>query len=440
MGREGLRVRHCFGGGAIDLSVARGETRSGRRCIALVVPSLAQAGGVPSVAEFVCRTIERSGAYDLQLISLAMSASDEVSIGLAAPASWLGGVRTERGNWRGRAFTRVGAFASELEFQRLKPRRALTSLLADCDLVQVVCGSPAWAWAVCGLGKLVAVQCATRAVVERRRRDATARGPKAAWRRWMTRVTDRLDRRALQTVDAIQVENPWMFEYARQVNVGRDVHIRYAPPGVDASRFRPALHRDLHTDPYILCVGRLDDPRKNVGLLLEAYALLPAELKSATRLVLAGAAGPPPSFWQRASSLGLSGRVSFVHAPDAEALVRLYQYATVFALPSDEEGFGMVILEAMACAIPVVSTRSGGPDGIIADGVDGYLVALDDAAALSSRLARLLADGGLNRRMGEAARSTILARYEEDVAGQAFLGVYAELMARRGPGHAPCAA
>jgi glycosyltransferase involved in cell wall biosynthesis len=46
----------------------------------------------------------------------------------------------------------------------------------------------------------------------------------------------------------------------------------------------------------------------------------------------------------------------------------------VFALSSDEEGLGIVILEAMACAIPVVATKCGGPDGIITDGKDGYLI------------------------------------------------------------------
>ncbi|MDG4550490.1 MAG: glycosyltransferase family 4 protein [Candidatus Contendobacter sp.] len=351
-------------------------------------------------------------------------------MGLTQPASWLRGVRTDRGVWRGHPFSQVGAFASELEFQRYQPRRALTALLADCDLIQVVCGSPAWAWSVCGLGKPVAVQCATRAVVERRRRDATTQGFKAAWRRGMNRFTDRLDRKALQTVDAIQVENPWMLDYAREVNMGRDALIRYAPPGVDAERFRPATNRELQRDPYILCVGRLDDPRKNIELLLEAYAYLPAALKKTARLVLAGSAGPGLAFWARVKEFGLAGRVEFIPFPDPEALLRLYQAAAVFALSSDEEGLGVVILEAMACAIPVVSTRSGGPDGIITEGQDGFLVGLEDAKALADRLARLLSDEALNRRMGQAARETILQRYETGVTGQAFLDVYDELLSR----------
>lgn len=398
--------------------------------ILLVVPSLEQGGGVPSVAEFICQTIERSGAFDLQLVSLSTSARDELGVGLTKPASWLHGVLTHNGSWLGRPFTRVGAFASELEFQRYQPRQALAALLADCDLIQVVCGSPAWAWAVCGQGKPVAVQCATRAIIERRRRDATSRGTKGIWRRWMTKLTDRMDRRALQTVDAIQVENVWMLDYALGVNVGRDAIIRYAPPGVDAARFRPAALRDLRPDTYILCVGRLDDPRKNIGLLLEAYANLPIELKASVRLVLAGSGGPGPAFWARVKELGLAGRVDFVPSPDAEALVRLYQAASIFALPSDEEGLGVVILEAMACGIPVISTLSGGPDGIITDGVDGYLVGLDDEKAMADRLTRLLTDAALNERMGEAARETIMRKYEAGVAGKAFLDIYDELLAR----------
>ncbi len=243
----------------------------------------------------------------------------------------------------------------------------------------------------------------------------------------MNRFTDHLDRKALQTVDAIQVENLWMLDYAREVNVGRKAIIRYTPPGVDAERYRPAAARDLRRDRYILCVGRLDDPRKNIELLLEAYAYSPGMTETA-RLLLAGNAGPVPSFWARVKELGLTGRVEFIPSPNPDSLLCLYQAASVFALSSDEEGLGVVILEAMACAIPVVSTRSGGPDGIITDGEDGFLVDLDDVKAMADRLARLFSDESLNRRMGEAARKTILRRYETGVAGQAFLDIYDELL------------
>jgi glycosyltransferase involved in cell wall biosynthesis len=246
----------------------------------------------------------------------------------------------------------------------------------------------------------------------------------------MTYFTDRLERKALSMVDAIQVMNPWMLDYARQVNAERSTLIRYAPPGVDAELFRPTLNRDLRRDAYVLTVGRLDDPRKNIELVLNAYASLPDELQRSTRLVLAGSADPGSTFWKRVKDLMLGQRVEFIRSPDRETLVRLYQSAAVFALGSDEEGFGMVILEAMACGVPVVSTRSGGPQGIIADGHDGFLVPLADPNAMGDRLACLLSDEALNRRMGEAARETVMQKYEAGVAGDAFLRVYDELLSR----------
>ena len=104
----------------------------------------------------------------------------------------------------------------------------------------------------------------------------------------MTEITDRIDDRALRSADAIQVENAWMYEYARKLNNGREVDLVCAPPGIDARTFRPAGESSLERDAYVLCVGRLDDPRKNVDLLLNAYALIPGSVRARSRLLLAG--------------------------------------------------------------------------------------------------------------------------------------------------------
>ena len=65
----------------------------------------------------------------------------------------------------------------------------------------------------------------------------------------MTRITDRMDRKALRSVDAIQVMNAWMFDYARDLNAGRPSIVRFVPPGVDSLRFKPAARRDLQSIP-----------------------------------------------------------------------------------------------------------------------------------------------------------------------------------------------
>jgi D-inositol-3-phosphate glycosyltransferase len=274
------------------------------------------------------------------------------------------------------------------------------------------------------------LQVATRARVERRLRDAKPIGLAGWWRKAMTEVTDRFDDRALRKVDAIQVENPWMLDYARELNPHREVDIRYAPPGVDARRFAPAAESGLTGRRDILCVGRLNDPRKNIDLLLEAYARLPERVRSTSRLLLTGSAGPGPEFWMHAQALGLRDCVDFVARPDEEELVQLYQRAAVFALPSDEEGFGVVILGAMACGVPVVATRCGGPEAIITEGIDGFLVPRDDAGAMAVRLKTLLDSPELNEAMGRRARATIEACFTEEVAGQAFLEVWDRLLKR----------
>ena len=145
--------------------------------------------------------------------------------------------------------------------------------------------------------------------------------------------------------------------------------------------------------------------------------------------MLAGSSAPL-IFLAKANSLGVRDRVQYVASPSREELIRLYQEASVFALPSDEEGLGMVILEAMSCAVPVVSTRSGGPDGIITNGEDGFLVPLDDAAAMAGRLQTLLENPSFNITMGRKARATIEARYDERVAGAVFVDMWGRLTGR----------
>lgn len=398
--------------------------------IALVVPAISEGGGVPAVARFIKDSILRSGEFDLKLVSLATSHADASSVRLAKPSTWFSGIKIKEGEWDGLPYFHVGCFASELEFQRLKPRQLLQEVLSDCDLIQVVSGSPAWALPVIGIGKPVALQVATRAIMERRRKEQIEIGPIAWWHWVMTRITNKMDDDALRMVDTVQVENLWMHNYATSVTSPTGTQIIFAPPGVDAKDFHPVYQR-LHsgmTDRYILSVGRFDDPRKNIELLLEAYALMRFSVKDPPRLLLAGAGGPSPAFWQRVSELDLEDCVSFHLRPTREQLVRYYQQALCFALSSDEEGFGVVLAEAMACAVPVVATRCGGPEGIITDTVNGFLVPMGNALMLANRMQLLAQNMVLNERMGQAGRLTVENRFTLEIAGEAFLDTYRNLL------------
>ena len=112
--------------------------------------------------------------------------------------------------------------------------------------------------------------------------------------------------------------------------------------------------------------------------------------------------------------------------PSAEVARRL-QASDVLLLPSLDEGLPTVLLEAMACGVPVVATDCGGVSEAFTDGVEGFLVPPRDAGALADALARLWRDPELRARMGEAGRATATSRFTLERQLGEFLALYREV-------------
>jgi len=395
-----------------------------------VVPALLEGGGVPGVAGFLCNFLESSERFDPYLISLAMSSRDDASVRLLKPRSWFEGLQVREGTWRGRPYRHVGARLVELEFMRHAPRRPLTELLRPADLVQVVAGTPCWAVAAIRSEAPVLLKVATLTSSERERRHRVEGGALAGWRRAMTTITTGLDRLALRNVDRVFVLNRWMErEVASVCGPGRVV---FAPPGVDTEQFRPRRKGDPPVDEdYILSVARFSDPRKNVELLFRAYARLVDSVPSSPPLWLAGSSPPSENARRVARKLGVADAIRYLGRVGDAELARLYRDALFFVLSSDEEGFGLVLAEAMASGTPVVSTASGGPDDLITDGEDGFLVPVGDAPMLSEAIIRLAERPELRTLMGRNARETAVQRYSREVAGGRLLREYEEVLGAR---------
>ena len=100
----------------------------------------------------------------------------------------------------------------------------------------------------------------------------------------------------------------------------------------------------------------------------------------------------------------------------------------VALLPSWEEPFGRVVVEAMAMAVPVVATSVGGPAEIIRDGIDGLLVAPRQPEALAGAITWLLADESRCRAMGAAARTAAVERFGQERHGAGVTALYRELL------------
>jgi len=108
-------------------------------------------------------------------------------------------------------------------------------------------------------------------------------------------------------------------------------------------------------------------------------------------------------------------------------LAELYRNALFFVLSSNEEGLGIVILEAMASGLPVVSTACGGPATSLVHGETGLLTPVGDARALADAMQTLLGDSDLRRRMGTEGRRVAEERFSLAAAGKVFLDSYDEV-------------
>lgn len=127
------------------------------------------------------------------------------------------------------------------------------------------------------------------------------------------------------------------------------------------------------------------------------------------------------------SSANLRERLHYLgFRSDVESV---YAAADVFVCPSDFESYGIANLEAMACALPVVSTRRGGPSETIAEGLTGCLVDPGDADALAERVLQLLDDAPLRRRMGAAGRERVMRGFSVGAAAAAHSAIFEDLLA-----------
>ncbi len=395
------------------------------KSVCVVVPDVTgQGGGVRALAAFIFDALRRSGRYEPSLVSLAMSSKDEASVRLLSPKSWRERPKVIARSWQGLAHEHVGCYLAEFEFQRYRPHRLLTELLNQYDIIHVVAGHPAWALVTRECRGAVFLHAATLAASERRgaRRFAFPR-----WRYWMTRVTDRLDFEGLRHVRAAFVMNVRMEQ--RLVRAMGASRVVFALPGVDTQLFRPRSYSEVG---YILSVGRFSDPRKNVKMLLRAYALLRQAAADAPKLMLAGLDTLSGEDWELASRLNVTGHVETRRDVSPEELAELYRDACMFVLSSDEEGLGLVVFEAMASGLPVLSTRCGGPEGLVVEGVTGHLTPVGDARALAAQMKRLLDDVVLRRSMGERARRIAEEKFSLERAGGAIIERYDGLLSDGG--------
>jgi len=251
-------------------------------------------------------------------------------------------------------------------------------------------------------------------------RDRTAE--QHAWKR---RLFDGID------LDVV-VASRWMEAMARESPIARSLRVHRIPFGVDLARFRPGPSRAarlrLGVPPDALVVGyrnHPDNPHKGTAAVVEALRLLPARVAARLHVVATHVRGA-------AKLIGPGIPVTELGWVDGErATLDSYLACDLFLMPSRDEAFGMMAMEAMACGKPVVVMDGTSlPEVTDAPNV-GLSVPQGDVAALAAATARLLLHPGEREARGRAGRRLALARYDERRFAAELAALYREAAERR---------
>lgn len=175
----------------------------------------------------------------------------------------------------------------------------------------------------------------------------------------------------------------------------------YIPNGIDLSYWQPTIPRP-RVAGRVVCVARLSS-EKGLDVLMHALSFVRNEMPNVSCLIIGGGA-ERRALEELVDEQGLREVVRLVGLQSKERIRAYLAEASLFVLPSRVEGAPLAILEAMAMGLPVVATRVGGVPSLLDDGVEGFLVAPEDPAALAQALLKVLRLDRCAEVMGDRAR------------------------------------
>jgi D-inositol-3-phosphate glycosyltransferase len=213
-------------------------------------------------------------------------------------------------------------------------------------------------------------------------------------------ILRRLERRVLVGARRVFATSPYSRESVARAGGLDESAVGILPLPVDLDRFTPAPDEEWQAtlaDPVLVFVGRANDPRKNVAMLLDALPLL-----RGVRLLLVGEPpdGPLPAGVETTRPV--------------ESVVPSLHRGTLFVLPSHQEGFGIAAAEAMAAGLPVVTTPSGGPETLVRESRGGVVLSSFSTEELVATVRGLLDDPGLMEDMRRSGREYVAREHSPE--------------------------
>ena len=207
----------------------------------------------------------------------------------------------------------------------------------------------------------------------------------------------KLESETAQNATLIVTISNYSLEKIKQFYKVDEAKVRIVPNGVDVEKFQPFADREaarrqfgLGDEPCVLFVGSLI-PRKGLPFLVEAAKKIVKE-KSETKFLIVGEGPLRNQLDNSLKAANLAGNFKFLGNLKDDKLPAVYNCADVFALPSIQEGQGIVLLEAQACAKPIVAFNIGGVNEAVRNGETGLLVKLGSTDEFADALLKLISD------------------------------------------------
>ena len=227
---------------------------------------------------------------------------------------------------------------------------------------------------------------------------------------------------------------------ARKISAKKDIKI--VPMGVNPDFFKKfscnkdALEKRIKIDgKIILFVGRLID-LKGIDYLIEAAPKVIERFPKA-RILLVGSGPRKDCLVKLTRDLNLENNVVFIEQVPQDELLKYYYLADIFVLPSivneegETEGLGVVLLEAMACGVPVVGSGVGGIPDIIKDYETGLIAGQKDPDSLAEKIIKLLSNDRLREKLIKNGQKLIEEKYSWEIIADKFLNIYRNVVERK---------
>lgn len=236
---------------------------------------------------------------------------------------------------------------------------------------------------------------------------------------------------SIEHSDFVTAVSTYLADYtATEMGVKRPIHV--IPNAVDQKRFAPRVLPELrlryaHPDEKLLVHISNFRPVKRVEDVIKIFAAVSEKIGS--RLLMIGDGPERHRAFELAAELGVSGRVAFLGSfPRIEELLSV---TDLFLLPSVQESFGLVALEAMASGVPVIASDAGGIPEVVNNGKTGFLHPVGNVSEMSESAIRLLSDEALHASFAQAARERASTVFSEQTVLPLYEKIYQDALERK---------